>query len=205
MPGLPFKCGKCGHAFASRLIIVEGGLFNTFGAFEEDCPIIGCGGIASNVPGTYSNVGQSWRVDQGNAEAADLVHRVNELIAKAKASAITAEEILTEIAGISPELAQKVRSRGLPIFAIVLLLIWLIKGVNFDIKVDLNRLIDQAIEISTGADPERLKDASPPSTEPGEPTGPERPTWAEIAEAPLSRRARRRIRGRSKKPTSETV
>lgn len=114
---------------------------------------------------------------------------------RVKEGAAEVEELLTEVAEVSPELAKKLRARhGLPIFAIILLLIWLIKSVEIDVDVDLNHLIDQAYHLSQGQDPEsHLEDPLPIPTKPA-PMSPPPAISEDRLEWPPNRRARRRQR-----------
>lgn len=198
MDGLPAQCTKCGLTFLAQNII--GGSANVdMRGNRTNCPRPGCGGMAVIGDGKYQI--RDSRVVGVDAPPSTLqmIDRLRGIASRArervKEGAVEVEELLTEVAEVSPELAKKLRARhGLPIFAIILLLIWLIKSVELNVKVDFNHLIDQAYHLSQGQDPEsHLEDPLPIPTKPA-PISPPPATSVDRLEGPPNRQARRRQR-----------
>lgn len=198
MRGLPAQCTKCGHTFLVPNIVGGTGTVDMRGNMTR-CPLPGCDGAAKIGDGRYqledSQVvgllapGATFQMIE---KLRDITGRARE---RAKQGAVEVEELLTEVAEVSPELAKKLRARhGLPIFAIILLLIWLIKSVELNVKVDFNHLVDQVYHISLGEDPEsHLEDPLPIPTKPA-PMSPPPATSVDRLADPPNRQARRRQR-----------
>lgn len=141
---LPCKCLQCGFEFAQANLVGGTGTVTVTGG-TTTCP--NCGGRAKMLDGIFTFDNDHVTAVEGPLQTLLSANRLGIILKKAKSGDIEAEEIIAEIAGISPELAKKIISKGgLTVFGLILLLIWLIKSVQIDIKVDLNRLIDQASE-----------------------------------------------------------
>lgn len=196
----PALCELCGCVFAAHGFDVNGtGMI--LAGLGVICPH--CGGNARVLDGIYSNEAGSLKVDHGSSFTRAVADQLNSIAQKAREQKLRPDEILAEVAEVSPELAERLKKQfPLPAFVIILVLIWLIKSVNLEIDIDLSRLIDQAWHISQGDDPERHYDDPPPTPDPierEEPTPLERPTLAGLQTDRRNRRARRQAKARSRK------
>jgi hypothetical protein len=148
MASPPAKCknARCGHIFPATAFQFSNSFGITFENCSTNCPR--CGSRADIGDGVYNMPGNSIELVNGPPLTAQMMSQLDLLVSQVKAGVITAEEFLPEIAGVSPEFAKKIRDRGLLPFASILFIIWLLKGVSLDIKIDINRLIDQAREVN---------------------------------------------------------
>lgn len=194
------RCQACGLIFMSTAF---GGVGYTLSniSIEESCPK--CGGRATADIGEIFMSPEGPRYIRHTPWTAKLVDELRAVARKAKEERLTASEIISEVADINPELAEKLQRRGLPAFTLILLIIWMLKSFTIDVKVDVNRLIDQglsaiAAENENGAAPQpptkREDDFSHPTQDESLPT-----MTVAMLSAPPSRRARRRARGRTKR------
>lgn len=138
------------------------GLFGT----STTCPR--CGGRANIGSGRYRVNAGEVEIISGLPSTFELFEALREVVDRAKAKAkqgtAQAEEILAEVADVSPELANKLRAKHtFPVFVLILLLVWLIKSVELKIDIDLNHLIDQAYHVMQGDDPELHLDTPVPA------------------------------------------
>jgi len=173
-----------------------------------DCPR--CGGRAVIGDGTYSNVGDELRLDAGPLSTRSIISELNRIAKNAQEKRLTTDEVLAEIADVSPELATKLKGIGSwPVVGIVLLLFWLVKSVTLDLKVDVNWLIDQAWHIAHGQDPEsHLDTAPPPFPEPPTPVQPKQTPFDPpvlAAQMAPNRHARRRAASEAKRKAGRAI
>jgi hypothetical protein len=135
------KCRNCKAEFSIGGLI--GGSANVvMQGCGTACPA--CGGVADILDGTYSIRDDRLTGLSGPKLTLEVARRLGAIVEKAKDNnAFNATDIIAEIAEVSPELADKIKSRGLGIWALLLLLIWLIKSVELNVTLDLNRLIEQ--------------------------------------------------------------
>lgn len=206
MAGPPCRCSNCAFVFETPLIEVAPGIIIQGCAVE--CPR--CGGPAVIGDGTYSNVRDELRLDAGPLSTRAMIDELNRIAKKAREKNFTAEEVLAEIADVSPELATKLKGLGpWPVVGIMLLLFWLVKSVNLDLRVDVNWLIDQAWHIAHGEDPDSHLDSPPPQfPEQSSPAQPKpMPLDPPVLAAPIvpNRRARRRESSKAKRIASRTT
>lgn len=114
---------------------------------KTNCPK--CGGPAQIGDGTYRLEDEALTLVAGPPMTWDMIAALKGVVDEAKKHSSTTDDILASIADISPELAATLKSKfALPAFALILLLIWLIKSVELNVTVDLNRLIDQAWSVA---------------------------------------------------------
>ena len=195
MAGPPCKCSTCGLVFETGLVEIEDGVLgSTFQNCSVSCPR--CGGLAKIGDGTYDSVGEVLKLVSGPSDTFTLVAELEKIATNARNKGLTAQDILTEIAGVSPDLATKLNGIGpWPVVGLLLFLFWIVKSVTLDINVDFNWLIDQAWHISHGEDPDAHLDSLPPQF----PDGPAshqspfpEPIIAHVTTTPLNRQARRR-------------
>jgi hypothetical protein len=164
-----------------------------------------CGGYAEIGDGTYSTVGDVLKLDSGPPSTRKMVEELGLIAERALHEKLTAEEVLAEIADVSPDLAQKLRGIGpWPVVGILLLLFWLVKSVTLDLKVDVNWLIDQAWHLGHGDDPDRHLDTLPPEfPEPPMPAPPKdrfgASNLAAVGASGLNRKARRRVKAQTRR------
>jgi hypothetical protein len=164
--GVPAKCLVCKFEFAAPGIFGGGGGGSlTLSGGGTNCPR--CGGFAAFGSGRYTLVGNHLDFQSGPPATAELISRLRGIATRArdkvKTGTADAEQILAEVAQVSPDLAKKLRAKhALPTFVLILLLIWLVKSFELSIKVDLNHLLDQAYHVWQGDDPAAHLDDPPP-------------------------------------------
>ena len=149
MASPPAKCTNvfCGYVFPATAFDFSNSFGITIKNCSVDCPK--CGSGAQVGDGVYNAPGNKIELVNGPPLTAQMMLQLGHLVQKVKSGALRAEEFLPEIADVSPELAKKIREHGLPSFVVILIIIWLIKSVSLNITVDINRLIDQAFEVSS--------------------------------------------------------
>lgn len=197
MSGLPAKCrnSSCGYLFDTYRVIGGVNANVRISGMGTNCPK--CGSMADIGDGTYQVELDQLTLINGPTLTRQMIEQLTRIAKTAKAGVTDAEALLAEVAEVSPELAAKLRSRGLPLFLIILTLVWLIKSVTINVTVDLNRLIDQAIGISAESSDPKLLESDPPTNQ--QPTGRSPSTWADQQSLPMSRQVRRQLERRSKK------
>ncbi|AMK16919.1 MULTISPECIES: hypothetical protein [Sphingobium] len=189
MAKVPAHCGHCGLQFYSENFIGGSGASGiTLKGNRTNCPR--CGGWANLADGIFNLHDDQLELVDGPPLTRAMMAQLRLIAEKAKLKAADAEELLAEVAEVSPELAEKIRGRGLPYFVIVLLIIWLIKSVNLNVTVDLNRLIDQAVGAEQSEKPDQLFDIPLPNQPELSPSG---SLVYETEIAPLSRQVRRQL------------
>jgi ribosomal protein S27AE len=197
MARVPAFCPHCGHAFSFEGFIGGTGA----GAVRLEgnktiCPQ--CGEMANIVDGTFSLNNDEVDLIEGPPLTHALILQLQKIVQSSKDKHPGAEEILAEVAEISPELAARIRKRGLPALAIILLLIWLIKSVSLNIDIDLNRLIDQAQGVAEHDSSRDVLD-TPLPIEPTAPSEHPRSILAETQGGQMSRQVRRQLERRARK------
>lgn len=197
--GPPARCTNpsCGYLFTASGIFGGGlGLSIQLIGNGTNCPR--CGSIARVGDGLYEFSQNGLSLKEGPALTKEMIARLSAIAQSAKSKAIEAEELLTEVAEVSPDLAEKLRSKGLLPFVLILILIWLIKSVELNITVDVNRLIDQAQGVVASNPDPSVFDTPPPIFE-AEPSEPPPSTLAAQSAAPVSRQVRRQLQRQAKK------
>jgi hypothetical protein len=205
MAGPPCKCTQCGHVFQTGQIEIGPNVAGvTFQGCATDCPK--CGGRAHIADGTYSSTRDRLRLDVGPLKTLGIINELNRLAEKARAEHLSAEEVLAELADISPDLAKKLKSIGpWPVVGLAILLFWLVKSFSLDLHVDVNWLIDEAWHVSHGDDPIQHIGTDPPEFHPEvahRPIAPKEPTPFErviIQSTAPNRHARRRAAATAKR------
>lgn len=181
------------------MIGIENSLNITIENVSETCPR--CGGRAYAGDGTYSHAGGKLKVDKGPPRTHALVAELKRIAEVARARKLTTEEVLAEIADVSPGLAKKLKGIGpWPVAGLLLFLFWLIKSVSLNMNFDVNHLIDQAWHLGHGDDPEQHLDTPPPDLKDFDIPSPTHPPELDtvIASAP-NRQARRKAAARAKR------
>lgn len=157
-----------------------------------------CGSVARVGDGIYRYANDYLTLKDGPLLTRQMLAQLESIAERAKKIPADSEQILAEVASVSPELAEKLRSKGMSYFVVVLILIWLVKSVNVNVTVDLNQLIDQATGAAETHDPSELLDAPLPS-QPVEPNELLPSTSAATREARVSRQVRRQLERQSRK------
>lgn len=194
MEGLPARCTRCGRTFLVPNLI-GGDVDVAVSHGNARCP--SCGGLARIGDGRFAVRGRNVRplaVPDLTQSMIDDLHRIAE---RARDTDITADEILAEIADVSPEFADRLREREPSRWVLILLLVWLLKSCSLNVTVDVNRLYDQAVSAAEGHDPEQHLDRLPPPPETPTPYSPGQPEFppATMGDQPPgqpSRQVRRR-------------
>ncbi len=164
MVGPPSKCPACGLLFESSLIGIAPSVASiTFENVAVSCSR--CGSLARVADGNYTSVHDTVELVSGPKSSIETLEALRKLAERSRNENLSAKEIIRELSGISPEFAEKIeQGRSWPAVGLILLLIWMIKSVSLDIRIDFNWLIDQAWHISHGEDPERhLNSHAPPA------------------------------------------
>jgi hypothetical protein len=154
--------GKCRDCKAEFPI---GGVFGGSGNVVMEgccttCPT--CGGITDILDGSYLIRDSQLIGLSGPKFTLDVARRLVAIVEKARDNTdFNATDIINEIADVSPELADKIKNRGFGIWALLLLLIWLIKSVELNITLDLNKLIEHTQSYEQNHVPDHNFDAYP--------------------------------------------
>ncbi len=200
MAGPPARClsPKCGYVFEMANMFGGSGTIANLHMEGNSTTCPRCGSNASLGDGVYEYSDGVLKLKHGPPLTRAMIDGLAGIARAAKAKTIETEELLAEIADVSPDLAAKLRERGLGYFVIVLVLIWLIKSVSLNITVDVNKLIEQARgAASENSTPSVLEMPLPaPELESNEPP---HPTLAGQLEAPMSRQVRRQLERQSRK------
>lgn len=204
----PARCRSCRHIFKATALTFQMVQTIVLERNTTRCPK--CGGVAVIGDGLYSGASGKMVFVAGPDTTRFMIAKLASRAKEAKEGKIGRDELLAEFAGVSPEFAKKAERLGLPTFLIILFAFWLVKSFELNISIDVNKLFDQAHHWSQGVDPnahDPLSNAPEPDFEaarpdPGAPTEDvfPRATLAVRLEEPLSKRARRRARGRGQKP-----
>lgn len=159
-----------------------------------NCPR--CGRHADILDGTYE-IRESKLVGLSGPEITlQVAERLRAVAKRARDGEIKAQEIIAEIAGISPELAEKLTSKkSMGVGILILILIMIFKSVTLDIKIDVNRLIDQAMGMADAQGEHPIPDNFDDVILPEEVVVKERPK-STIAEALKSNQPNRKERRR---------
>ena len=160
MADVPAYCEKCKLAFA---------VANVFGADIGDLYMTGnvtecpkCHGTARFIDGHFKVAGNSMEFISGPNASRVLLDRLKRVVEQAREKQTDAVELLAEIADVSPQLANKLKSKhNLSVVMMMLVIIWLIKSVELNVKIDMNKLIDEAYHVSQGQDPEAHLNLNP--------------------------------------------
>jgi hypothetical protein len=150
MVGIPARCERCGHVFASPLVQGFGATIN-FSSVGTPCPK--CGANANIVEGSF-HYSQEGEID--GIIAPPLTHKIiNELrriTENAKQNMPSEDELLASVQEVSPELAEKIspllKKKGVAVVIYLILLLLSQVNINIEIKatLDLNKLFDQVVE-----------------------------------------------------------
>ncbi len=195
MAKVPAYCEHCGTTFyVENFIGGSGATRLTLTGNRTNCPR--CGNTAKFVDGVFNLKNDELHLIDGPPLTQAMMASLQGIVEKAKNETLTADELISEVAGVSPELAEKIRKKGLGPFVIVLLLIWLLHSCQLNLTVDLNELMDQAqgVEQTEDADdflntplPENIKAETP------------KPTFAATEKSTPSRQVRRQMERQAKK------
>lgn len=202
--GIPIICRNCGYVGPGPEIFRWGVIGASLHIAGSITNCVRCGGPAEIADGHYGYTNAGLEFFGGPPLTRAIVDRLRKIAEnarqKAKEGSLKTEELLAEVADVSPELAKKLRAKhAFPVVALILLLIWMIRSVNLDIKVDLNRLIDQAIEYSEKHNPDEILADPPDLPEQPKPAAPPNPNPAPvIAAAPAFKRGKPNRRERRK-------
>lgn len=198
MRGFPATCIRCGHTFSATNFIGGPGTAS-FSLVGCSITCARCGGTALLGDGQYAYEAGLVRLINGPPLTRAMMGQLAGIAARAKekikSGNITADEILSEVAGVSPELAEKIKANyGYTAFAIILFLLFLIKNVSIDVSVDLNLLLQQVWSISQTGDYEKYLDEAVPVEPPDDRRDTLSPpsTWAGRQSPTPNRQARRR-------------
>lgn len=200
MAGPPARClnPQCGYVFELTNLFGGSGPIAIIEMRGNSTRCPRCGSSAHMADGVYEYSDGTLKLKHGPPLTRSMINELAAIANGARKKTIETEELLAEIAGVSPELADKLREHSLSYFVIVLFLVWLIKSVSLDITVDVNKLIDQARGTATGNSTPSVLETPLPSPEPGSDALPHA-TMAMQLEVPMSRQVRRQLERQSRK------
>lgn len=120
--GLPAKClnPACGHVFEKRNVFGGSGAVIKIGGGEATCPL--CGSPAAFGAGAYQLEQGALRLKDGPTLTREMIAQLEAIALKAQQSDLAAADVVDEVAGVSPELADKLRPFGLTAEQIIRLL-----------------------------------------------------------------------------------
>lgn len=148
MPGPPAFCMNCNIIFEVAAFGFNGPGAATIHLSSNLATCPQCGGFAKVGDGTYTYQHGQMNLKSGPPFTRAMVDAIAAIAQRAKRDSLSTEEIIREVAGVSPELADKLKSRlSLPSVVLILILFWIVKGVSLNISLDANRLWDQATEL----------------------------------------------------------
>lgn len=152
---IPSYCPNCGNLFQSRAFHFSGNVGQvTLQGNRETCPR--CGRWANIADGVFEITHGALRLIQGSRATQDMLDRFAEMLQQANDGKLSPSDLEERAADLKPELGQAVaemrRGSGTLWSAAVLVVLTALTGckVNLNADVDLNRLVDQAVEIATG-------------------------------------------------------
>jgi transcription initiation factor TFIIIB Brf1 subunit/transcription initiation factor TFIIB len=157
------KCANCGLVFESRIIAMEMSM-GTFENIGESCPR--CHGTASILPGTFNEVGRGVEYVAGPASTKSAYDAFRDLIREAQDGGLTPRQVQERAAEIDPEIGQAVAKLMLRFprtFVFIIAMVLIMRAMNLQPALDLNRLTDQIIEYvdqKAGDDPTSLEELS---------------------------------------------
>lgn len=192
MTQVPAYCAQCGDLFPSGIALRRTGRADLSGN-RVQCP--NCRGMAEVASGTFSEGNDELRLIDGPPLTKMMLARLKDIAERAQKEIPTAELLLAEVAGVSPELAARLGRHGLSALALLAVLITLLQCVSFNVTIDVNRLIDQAWGEGRGEAPEPLQ-------QPAFPAGSslsERSTLAATQPTAPSRQVRRLLERQARK------
>ena len=206
MAGIPSRCNYCDLTFQSGLIDVGPNTSVSITNVDVSCPR--CGKPCQIVDGTYEAVGDLIKRVSGPRGPSKFLSDVSDIATRARSEKLSSDDILRELADVSPEFVKKLNlGRAWPALGLILLLFWLVRSVQFDVKVDFNWLLDQAWHISHGEHPEKHLDTNAPPAFPYEkghqaPTDPFRNLTIAMGSVPNRKARRGSASRRRRKPLS---
>ncbi|MBV1917009.1 MAG: hypothetical protein KUG65_02960 [Sphingomonadaceae bacterium] len=158
---VPVYCEHCGASFHlnnfiggtnSKSILLSGCM--------TQCPH--CGKTANIIEGKFHLQDDQLLFVDGPPLSRAMMTRLQQVIEVSQKKSLGAEEILVEVAEVSPELAAQLREKGFAATVLVFVLILLMRGCELNITIDINELIDQATELKQAGDSDQSPDLPPP-------------------------------------------
>ncbi|WP_306094989.1 hypothetical protein [Qipengyuania flava] len=160
MADLPATCPSCKIHFPVANPVAGNVRKQIMMGNRATCPK--CGGLAIMHDGEFELRENQLIFIDGPPLTATVLKDLERIASKATAGELTADEILAEVAGVSPELAKKLRSKGLGPLVLIIILVWLVQSCTLNITVDINELIDQANGAAQSKSIEQVRDDPPP-------------------------------------------
>ncbi|MCV0395900.1 MAG: zinc ribbon domain-containing protein [Rhizobiaceae bacterium] len=151
MVAIPVYCPHCGNLFASRAIRISGNVRNlTLKGCRETCPR--CGQMATMVNGVFDAADGVLTEIKASNFARPVLEEFAALLARTQLQQVSQGDLETQAAEIDPKLGKLVAAmggKGIGVLGAVLLVIMIVLqrcNFNLDVAVDMNRLVDQAVE-----------------------------------------------------------
>jgi len=147
---IPAHCPTCGAVFRSRILSISGNVKNlTLSGNTETCPF--CGSIANTAEGIFDIVNDIITVITAPDITKEMLAAFDAIVKKAYQEKTDPEDLAKQAEEIDPTLGKLVRSASSnkPYYLTgLLLLILTIKSCNFNINLDVNKLIDQLKDVA---------------------------------------------------------
>ncbi|RWC17055.1 MAG: hypothetical protein EOS51_18165 [Mesorhizobium sp.] len=190
MADIPAYCPHCGNIFRSAIQISPKRL-KISGHPTETCPR--CHGEARTIEGVFDASGDILRMLSGPDITPAILKRFASMLRKAQEEEITEQELITQAEEIKPGLGKAIKNVAAK--GGLMIVLWIIFTAlqncqfSLDAKVDVNRLVDQAVEILEDEEQPMLPGSAPIPTPRVEPASKE----------PASRQVRRQMERRDAK------
>jgi len=108
-----------------------------------------CNQPARTLDGTYDAANGEIQFRSGPPLTIEIIQRLSRFAKDPASKGLAVHEIIEEVANISPEIANELRAhKGISASAILIFLFLLISKCNFNIELDINKLINDAQGVS---------------------------------------------------------
>ncbi|MER8373357.1 hypothetical protein [Mesorhizobium sp. M1406] len=177
MVDIPVYCPNCGNLFASRAISIRGDVRNlVLEGNTESCPR--CGRMASIIEGKFDVVDGVLQMLKGSQLSTAMLKQFVSVLKQAQRDEISTDDLIARTQEINPDLGKAIaplRGRKKSAIAVtVMIIIAALQSCNFNLSasVDLNQLVDQAVEILETTEQPMLPGAAPiPTSRPSDHDG----------------------------------
>ena len=150
---IPVECGRCGLLFPSQAFSMTFSIGMDLSGNREECPR--CGAMAEVVSGIFDAVGPHLTVVQASPENISRVQRLKSLLEGAAKGEGSPSEVINEVSNVSHEvgelLQETLRKRPKLFTTLCAALFLLISrcevGVDVDVSIDVNELIEQMLDL----------------------------------------------------------
>lgn len=156
MAGIPAHCDRCG-TFESNAISVNNASTIRFVGSATNCPR--CGGVARFLDGTWTERGGNIELVDGPSSSKALFLAFRQMVRQAEKGKLTPQEVQKKAAELDEGIGRAVGILLLryPRSAVfIIALVAMLKYMNVETKLDVNELVQQAIEYTDSHKPEAV-------------------------------------------------